>query len=146
MKPQIKQADCKFIVKPEERMVICVIDNNVSDMLLNFIQDEASFNDIEIYSFYDFDKKLRMPHSFMGKAICAPEDEWDEALGRKIAYSRAKNKLYTSFFKRANLFIQTIDKRLGDMIEKFNDFGTALDNNRQKLDDEIERALQKQEE
>lgn len=146
MKPQIKQTDCKFIVKPEERMVICVIDNNVSDMLLNFIQDEASFNDIEIYSFYDFDKKLRMPHSFMGKAICAPEDEWDEALGRKIAYSRAKNKLYTSFFKRANLFIQTIDKRLGDMIEKFNDFGTALDNNRQKLDDEIERALQKQEE
>lgn len=146
MKPQIKQADCKFIVKPEERMVICVIDNNVSDMLLDFIQDEASFNDIEIYSFYDFDKKLRMPHSFMGKAICAPEDEWDEALGRKIAYSRAKNKLYTSFFKRANLFIQTIDKRLGDMIEKFNDFGTALDNNRQKLDDEIERALQKQEE
>lgn len=146
MKPQIKQTDCKFIVKPEERMVICVIDNDVSDMLLNFIQDEASFKDIEIYSFHDFDQKLRMPHSFMGKAVCAPEDEWDEALGRKIAYSRAKNKLYTSFFKRANLYIQTVDKRLGNMIEKFNDFGTALDNNRQKLDDEIERALQKQEE
>ena len=146
MRPQIKQSDCKFIVKPEERMVICVIDNDVSDMLLDFVRDEASFNDIEIYSFYDFDKKLRMPHSFMGKAVCAEEDEWNEELGKKIAYSRAKNKLYTSFFKRANLFIQTVDKRLGDMINKFNDFGNTLDNNRQRLDDDIERALQKQEE
>ena len=115
-------------------------------MLLDFVRDEASFNDIEIYSFYDFDKKLRMPHSFMGKAVCAEEDEWNEELGKKIAYSRAKNKLYTSFFKRANLFIQTVDKRLGDMINKFNDFGNTLDNNRQRLDDDIERALQKQEE
>ena len=146
MKPQIKQKDCKFIVKPEERMVICVIDNNVSDMVIDFIRDEATFNDIEIYSFYDFEKKLRMPHSFMGKAVCAPEDEWNEALGRKIAYSRAKNKLYTSFFKRANFFVQAVDKRLGDMIEKFNIFGNTLDDDRQKLDDEIEQALQKCEE
>ena len=153
MKPQIKYKNCKFIVKPEDRMVICVIDNSVfgeerkkvSDILLDFIFDNE-YSNVDICTSYDFDKKLRMPKSFIGKAVCAEEDEWNEELGKKIAYSRAKNKLYTSFYKRANLFIQETDRRLNYMIDKFNNFGVTLDENKQRLDDEIERLLQKHEE
>jgi len=142
MKINVKQKDCKFIVKPDERMVICVIDGEwVRDLLTDFIRD-FDFNDFQFFTTYKFDKKLELPRSFIGKAVCADEDEWDENLGRKIAYSRAKNKLYTSFFKRANLYVQAVDRRLNDVINRFNDLGASLDENKRALEENIEKHLQ----
>ena len=93
---------------------------------------------------YDLNKKLELPNSFMGKAVCAPEDEWDEELGKMIAFSRAKDKCYKSFFKRANLLVQKFDTRLGDMIELFNNFGMKLEakrvNIQQKIDERVKPA------
>jgi hypothetical protein len=85
-----------------------------------------------------------MPVSFMGKAVCAPEDEWNEETGRLIAFSRAKDKCYKSFFKRANLLVQTVDRRLGDMITTFNDFGLKLDSKREALQKVIECQIKKE--
>ena len=85
-----------------------------------------------------FAKNLRMPKSFTGKAVCASEDEWNEETGRMIAFAKAKDKCYKSFFKRANIFVQTVDARLGDMIETFNNFGLKLDAKRIALQDQID--------
>jgi len=74
----------------------------------------------------------------MGKAVCAAEDEWNEETGKLIAFSRAKDKCYKSFFKRANTFVQTVDRRLGDMIEMFNDFGMKLEDKREGMRQRIE--------
>ena len=134
----IKMSDCRFYVDEEARTVVCVIPNT-RDMVLNFLTDHARFSDFDLDfgTEWKFKDKLQMPGSFMGKAVCAPEDEWDEELGRMIAFSRAKDKCYKSFFKRANSFVQALDRRLGDMITQFNDFGMKLESKREALQTKI---------
>ena len=141
----IKMSDCKFYVDEDARIVVCVIPNT-NDMLIDFVREHFRWDDVDMdYAIdYHFEPKLQMPRSFMGKAVCAAEDEWNEELGRKIAFSRAKDKCYKSFFKRANLLVQTYDRRLGDMIEAFNDFGLKLDAKREALESQIESETKKE--
>ena len=141
----IKMSDCRFYVDESARTVVCVIPRT-GNILTNFIDEHFRWNDIDVseaisWQSTKFRNELKMPHSFMGKAVCAPEDEWNEELGRKIAFSRAKDKCYKSFFKRANALVQTVDRRLGDMIELFNDFGVKLESKRQALQDQIDDAV-----
>ena len=142
----IKQSDCKFYVDEVARTVICIIPDT-QEMIESFIYEHFKFNDIDFFQaanlFYrsKFGAAIRMPRSFMGKAVCAPEDEWDEALGRKIAFARAKDKCYKSFFKRMNLFVQTVDRRLGNMIDTLNDFGLKLSEKKEKLESEIDKLF-----
>ena len=86
-----------------------------------------------------------MPSAFMGKAVCAPEDEWNEETGRMIAFSRAKDKCYKSFFKRANTFVQRVDARLGDMVGLFNDLGLKLEDKREALTAQIDKRIKSEE-
>ena len=58
-----------------------------------------------------------------------------------IAFSKAKDKCYKSFFKRANTFVQMVDRRLGDMIDSFNDFGIKLENKREALQSQIDEMM-----
>ena len=139
----IKMSDCKFYVDKNARVVICVIQD-VQDMLIKFVREHFAWNDIDYAVDWRFEPKLKMPHSFMGKAVCADEDEWNEELGKKIAFSRAKDKCYKSFFKRANLLVQTYDRRLGDMIEIFNNFGLKLEQKREALEKIIEDQTKKE--
>lgn len=141
----IKMSECRFYVDEAARTVVCVIPST-KNMLVDFIKEHAHFSDLNLYdaiNFWDgmWQKSLRMPYSFMGKATCAEEDEWNEELGRKIAFSRAKDKCYRSFFKRANRFVQAIDNRLGDMINLFNDFGMKLENKRDILQGQIDELI-----
>lgn len=143
----IKMSNCRFYVNEEERTVVCVIPNT-SRMVIDFIYEHFQFGDINLFNCteYNFDKKLFLPHSFMGKAVCAEEDTWNEETGKLIAFAKAKNKCYKSFFKRANLFVQTIDRRLGDVIESFNDFGLKLENKRETLEQQIDEKIKSEEE
>jgi hypothetical protein len=139
----IKMSDCKFYVDKEARLVVCVIPNT-QGMLRDFIEDHFRWSDLDFdfaLSFKFSNNALRMPYSFSGKAVCAEEDEWDEELGKMIAFSRAKDKCYKSFFKRANRFVQTVDARLGDMINLFNGFGLKLDNKREALQNQIDERI-----
>ena len=65
----IKMSDCKFYVDKNARVVICVIQD-VQDMLIKFVREHFDWNDIDIDYAVDwhFEPKLKMPHSFMGKA------------------------------------------------------------------------------
>ena len=142
----IKMKDCRFYVNEEARTVVCVIPKT-RDMVLNFMGDHFRWSDLDMWgaSQFSMDHRLRMPYSFSGKAVCAPEDTWDEELGRKIAFSKAKDKCYKSFFKRANLYVQTVDRRLNDMIEQFNNFGAKLEAKRELLHTEIDNKLKPEE-
>lgn len=138
----IKMSDCRFYVNEAERVVVCVIPNT-SHMVMDFIWDNFNWADINMSDAIDYRlrKEIRMPNSFMGKAICAPEDEWNEELGKMIAFSKAKDKCYKSFFKRANTFVQMVDQRLGNMIESFNNFGMKLENKREALQSQIDEMI-----
>ena len=140
-------SDCRFYVDEEARTVVCVIPNT-KNMVNDFIWDHFQWSDVNMSDALDYTlrRQIKMPKSFMGKAVCAPEDEWDEELGRMIAFSRAKDKCYKSFFKRANMFVQTVDRRLGDMIEAFNDFGLKLENKREALQQQIDERMPQAEE
>lgn len=138
----IKMKDCRFYVDEDARTVICVIPHT-KNMVFDFIDDHFRWNDIDFWigSQSRLDQMIKMPHSFMGKAVCSPEDEWNEETGKLIAFSRAKDKCYKSFFKRANTFVQSIDRRLGDAISIFNDFGVKLEGKRDALQDQIDEHL-----
>lgn len=135
----IKMSDCRFYVDETEKVVVCVIPNT-SNMVMDFIWDNFNWSDMNMSDAIDYHlrQKIKMPKAFIGKAKCAPEDEWDEELGKMIAFSRAKDKCYKSFFKRANTFVQTVDRRLGDMIEAFNNFGMRLEDKRVGLQQQID--------
>ena len=140
----IKMSDCRFYVNEEERTVVCVIPKT-KYMLEEFAKQHFKWNDFD-FDFgidYGYMKSLYLPSSFIGKAVCAESDEWNEELGRKIAFSRAKDKCYKSFFKRANKLVQTLDRRLGDMIDTFNDFGLKLEGKREALQQQIDEAIAK---
>ena len=140
----IKMEDCEFYVDEEKRTIVCVIDET-EDMLLEFILENMSFGDFDLYNAIMWcgriKYKLKMPNRFVGKAVCAEGDEWNEELGRKLAFYRAKDKCYKSFFKRANLFVQKIDQRLNQAMDMFNEMGAKLDENRDKLLEEIDEML-----
>lgn len=153
----IKMSDCRFYVNEAERTVVCVIPqfvedgprhNFTCDMVLDFIYDNFSFREVDFHYALEraFENELKMPSSFIGKAVCAPDDEWNEETGKLIAFARAKDKCYKSFFKRANHFVQTIDRRLGDMIEQFNDFGIKLEDKRIGLEQKINEKIGTEEE
>lgn len=155
----IKMSDCDFYVDEEKRTVVCVYPkskgtgvwpwNGASDLVIDFIEENFDFPDISLCDgvlYSSLKNKLKMPYRFVGKAVCAPEDEWNEELGKKIAFARAKEKCYDSFFKRANLFVHTVTKRLGDAIDIFNNFGDKISASREALEDSINQALAPKEE
>lgn len=145
----IKMSDCKFYVNEVKKTIVCVIPNT-KDLLMDFIHENFQFMDMNLYdaiNFWDgkYQKSIRMPNTFIGKAKCMAGDTWDEELGKMIAFSKAKDKCYKSFFKRANLFVQTLDRRLGDIIEMFNTFGHKLDDKKKGLQQMIDEKLSKNE-
>ena len=150
----IKMSDCKFYVDEENRTVICVIPKIVNDnlstanALVSFISENCEFSDISFWDALNYKsvKELSLPESFRGKAVCAPDDEWDVETGKLIAFSRAKEKFYKSFFKRANIFVRMIDKRLEQTINAFNDFGMQVQVNSDTLQAQIDDKLGTEEE
>lgn len=135
----IKMSDCKFYVNEDERVVVCVIQNT-EFMFADYICNHFDWRDFYLSHIAD---DYMMPNSFMGKAVCSENDEWNEELGRKIAFSRAKDKCYRSFFKRANSLVNNIDRRLGEMVDSFNTFGDNLSKKKENLQYQIDQELDK---
>lgn len=136
----IKMSDCRFYTDEDARTVICVITgDNIQNILIQFIYENFYYNDICIgWALNDrLRAALEMPKSFMGKAVCAEDDEWDEEAGKLLAFKRAKTKFYNSFFKRANILMRALDHRLDDMVEAFGQLGLKIENNMDAIDDKL---------
>ncbi len=140
----IKMSDCTFYVNEAERTVVCVIPNT-SEMFKSFVINDFNFSGIylDLAITYPLKKKMEMPRSFSGKAVCSEEDEWDEEVGRMIAFSRAKDKFYRSFFKRASMFVNTLDGCINEMVTAFNNMGEKVDAHNEKLQYMIEQRVNK---
>ncbi len=153
----IKMSDCKFYIDEPARTVVCVIPSIIEkedgrifikDMVRDFISDNFRFSDFDLSYAIEakLEREIDMPRSFIGKAVCAEEDNWDVEIGKLLAYSRARDKLYKSFFKRANSFVQSLDRRLGDIITAFNDFGGKLEDKREGIEQRLEEMMKETEE
>ena len=133
MKFNVKPNDCQFVVNEEKKTVVCIYEGCRLDFIY-FINDNCKMNpfisrDPWAESLYE---KMIMPNRFIGLAVCGPDDEWDEKTGRLIAFSRMKDKLNKSFFKRANTFFNTVDRWLDESAALVNQIGEKLEVNAER--------------
>lgn len=146
MKLNISPKDCVYMVYPDKKKVICII-NNTEYLFINFVYSNFNivFQDIGDNDFYitnrKFSKKFHMPKRFVGVATCSEDDQWDEEIGKLIAYSRAKDNLNKSFFKRANLYVNSIDKEVEKATETLSLLGYKLTLNTQHRHERIASIL-----
>ena len=133
--------DCRYIIDEDKRKVICIIEDT-----------EKIFIDVATYNFkipYDCTDtyfgnknnlfpKLLMPKRFCGIATCNKDDVWDEEIGKKLAFSKAKDKLNKSFVKRANLYVHTFDNYLDRAVEMLTNIcdklNASIEHRHNKLD------------
>ena len=138
----ISKENATFYVNPEKRKVVCIIDNTKM-MFLDFIEANLPIKTYcnSIWGNSKFENKLLMPRQFMGIATCSPDDEWNEETGKIIAFSRAKDNLNRSFFKRANTYVNTIDDWLSQAVEKINAYGDKVTINTDRRHERIDELL-----
>lgn len=146
MRFNITTDNAKFFVNKEKKTVVCVIEDT-RKLFHDFVNTNfrISTDCDQIYNCthgingYDsiLDEKMLMPNKFVGIAKCGENDEWDENIGRIIAFSRAKNNLITSFFKCAQTYVYYIDNWLNEAVNIFNTLGLKLSENKAKRDEYI---------
>ncbi len=132
MKINITKNSARFIVNENAGKVICIIDNTAS-LFINYANKNLTirpdcdtagiWNSSNRSSLYP---KLKMPNKFVGIASCYPEDEFSVETGKLIAFTRAKDKIQNSFFKRANLYVNTLDSWLNQAMDSINNYGKKL--------------------
>ena len=131
MKFNIKPEDAHFHVDERNKTVVCVI-NNTRTLFKNFVENNFRIDyncPINIRDCVRFDEQLDMPNRFVGIAKCGETDVWNEDVGRAVAFSRAKDNLCRSFFKRARTYVNTIDKWLEESVTIINQLGAKFEDN-----------------
>lgn len=136
----VKQADCKYFVDEKNRKVVCVIEDT-SMLFFRYIDDFK----LDLRASEKFWKTLIMPHRFVGIATCNENDTFDVETGKLIAFNKAKIKLTTSMFKRAQHYISRVDEVFTEIVENFNDFGERLSNNTDRREERIRALLDEKE-
>ena len=143
----VKPSDCRYIVNEEKRTIVCLIENT-DCMFIHFADNnfDIPWDCMDgLWSRKPMNKLLRekffMPKRFWGIATCSEDDEWDVEKGKFLAFSRAKNKLNNSFFKRANLYVQTFDKSLNDAVLILNNLGEKLTANADRRSERIKELF-----
>lgn len=139
MKINITKDKARFIVNEDARKVVCIIDHT-SDLFISYADrnlkivpdcDHVWGESSRLYP------KLKMPNKFIGIASCNPEDEFSIETGKLIAFSRAKDKIHNSFFKRANTYINTLDDWLNQAAESINRYGDKIGINTERRHQKI---------
>lgn len=134
MNLNIKQKDCQFYVDIPHRKVVCVY-TGASHLLYDYI---SSLNDTLLYEVpTKVFNRLAMPNTFSGIATCSLEDEFDENYGRLLAFNKMKYKLNSSFFKRANLFVNTLDREIDRIATEIDKVGEGLTNGHNRREEKL---------
>jgi hypothetical protein len=136
-KINIKPEHCYFYVNKEAGKVTCVLFDT-KYLLENFLNDNGTRT-----PFFYPDFKVELPNKFVGIASCSPEDEWNEELGKRIAFMRMKRKFYTAFFNAATKFFNDVDKYTEALIDCINRYGEKISENLRKDNEYINSQLDK---
>ena len=135
----ISKNDVKYSVNKEKRTVVAYIEGTV-EMFVDFLcQNDAPIPSKEW--FWDGFSTQKMPNRFSAKAICSVNDEWDEELGKRIAFDRLKNKINYSFFVRADNYINLMNKKMTSFVERLNNYNNKLHNCARYRAEKIEEVL-----
>lgn len=134
MKKTLEKID--YYVNEEKKTVTCIIFPDTYRMA-RFIgkYTELFFTP---YKYTD-----PMFPKFVGIARCHPEDEFDVEFGKKLAYSRARDKCDRSFFKQLQNFINALDFELNELVMRSNDYGAKLTNHKNERQETLEAFINK---
>ena len=115
----IKEENVRFIVREEERKIICILDKTAHDA-------QKIINRMSNIYMTNFNSDRIMPNKFVGIATCAPEDAWDEKIGKAVAFNKVCEKYYKSLFKRLDTYVLTVDYELDKVINEINTYGARV--------------------
>ena len=119
----IKPTDCKFVVNREKNKVVCIFEDT------KYYALQLMYNMPTCKHLNHNLSELKMPDRFIGIATCSSNDEWDEALGRRLAFLRMREKFYKSLFRHVDNYIKKIDDSLARTVDEINAFGDKVEYN-----------------
>lgn len=134
---RIDKNTVKFFVDEKKRKVVCVIEDCKRDFI-DFIINETHL-DICDDLWGPIKDEYFMPKTFSGVATCEEGDEWNEEIGKLVALDKAKIKWGSSFFKRANLFMEHKSKLFNETCDIIDGFGKKLSQNCANRREKIEK-------
>jgi len=136
MKIHIGKEDCKFYINKEKKVTVCVI-NIVNNRHIQFAAHdflaELEYDGIKIWP----QIKSKLLTSYVGIAKCSPQDEWNEEIGRKIAFARAKIAFYKDFFRAFREYIIRINDAARRADEVYTIIFDKIYSNVEKIVDKI---------
>lgn len=121
----IKPSDATYFINEEKKVVVCTI-NKTRDLFIDFVVE--NFKIWPTHFAYDESlfHMLEMPNKFTGVARCSENDEWNLETGKLIAFSRMKDNLNKSFFKRANTYVNFLDRAADEAADVLGKIGEKL--------------------
>ena len=146
----LEPEDCKFVVDKANQRVICYLEGtqymfedfcNMNSRVTTTCDYDYNWRN-NVNAENSFVTKLRMPNKFVAVAKCNPEDTWDEQIGRAVAFSRLKDKVVKSFFKRAYTYFHFIEKTLDNFENKLTTLQEDLANNKEKREQYIKQLIE----
>ena len=102
-----------YVVNKEKRTVVCIIE--ATD---DFIHRAQKYG-VPLNNYWDFYEKYKGCKTYKGIAKCAPEDEWDETYGKRLAEYRASKARE----KYVNRWIREYSDKVLKSIVDLNKYG-----------------------
>lgn len=143
--------NCTFVVDKENRRVICYIEDT-SRWFLAYVDENCRINGNTDSLWRNLNgvgarnslcSKLHMPNRFCAIAKCDPNDPWDENIGKVVAFSKLKDKVVKSFFKRVVTFFDFIEAALDDFELQCTELQSSLNENHDMRNQYIQQLIDK---
>lgn len=120
LKKAIKQKAKNFYINKEKKTVTCVLTIDIDEYQFSRIVEFRKL--IEKYNFHCVRDGY---YEFVGRAKCCPDDEFNEQLGKDLAYFRAKQNLLDRFHRLCRTYHRhaeqeyfKFDKQISDSFYK----------------------------
>ena len=126
MKHSIKREDVKYFVNEEKRTVVAVLEGTEC-LFTDFMYENDG--PLPCRDYYELDDRYSLPNRFVGIAKCSVNDEWNEQLGKLIAFDRLKEKVNNSFIKCANKYVRDIDNNINTFFRNTKAYLDKLESN-----------------
>ena len=126
MKHSIKREDVKYFVNEEKRTVVAVLEGTEC-LFTDFMYENNG--PLPCRDYYELDDRYSLPNRFVGIAKCSVNDEWNEQLGKLIAFDRLKEKVNNSFIKCANKYVRDIDNNINTFCRNTKAYLDKLESN-----------------
>ena len=138
MKHSIKREDVKYFVNEEKRTVVAVLEGTEC-LFTDFMYENDG--PLPCRDYYELDDRYSLPNRFLGIAKCSVNDEWNEQLGKLIAFDRLKEKVNNSFIKCANKYVEDIDNNINTFCHNTKAYLDKLASNSNRRRDVINQLI-----